>query len=56
MSVTPPIWFLLAVAGLPVIIGVGWGLSMFRRKVSLIELFCMVTYWAAILGTLYWIR
>jgi hypothetical protein len=56
MSMMPPTWFISLIAGPPTLLGIGWALSLFWRKVSLAEIFCLVTFWAAILGVLVWIR
>jgi len=56
MSVTPPAWFVLLIAGVPALIGIIWAASLLWRKASLAEIFCLVTYWAMIFGALFWIR
>jgi hypothetical protein len=56
MSMTPPAWLVLLLAGPPALLGIGWAASLFWRRASLAEIFCLVTYWAVIFGALFWIR
>ena len=56
MSMTLPTWLIVLLAGPPALLGIGWAVSLFWRKVSLAEIFFLVTYWAVIFGALFWIR